>query len=337
MIFIDNDKICSSPIVSVFVFTYNQEKFIEQTLGSIVDQKIDGNYEIIICDDSSIDSTLDICIKYQKKYPDRIIVVENEKNLGLRRNFFDNILKYARGEFIACCAGDDWWIDNYKLEKQVSFLKTNPEYGLVHTKAAVYLDREKRFTGKTIGVNKNTFYENLLQNNVAALTMCYTLSSFKEYVKEVDPVNLPYSEDYPMILWYSYRSKMYHLDDITSAYRYLQNSVSHSIKIEDIYEGPKSFLECGLLFVKKFQIDDSQLLKRMYLRYFLNRMQYSHILDDKSNIKDGDVFFLKNRYYAFWLISQLYSISPQSPKISKYVKFLERIVRRLHPSFKDYR
>ena len=75
--------------VSVCIFVYNLEKYISQAIESVLMQKTNFQYEIIIGEDMSTDHTRDICISYQKSYPDKIRLLLREKNLGMTKNIFD--------------------------------------------------------------------------------------------------------------------------------------------------------------------------------------------------------------------------------------------------------
>lgn len=118
--------------VSVIVTTYNQAGTIGRTLDSILAQKCDFRYEIIIGEDCSSDSTLSVCQKYAERHPNIIRLTANESNKGLRDNYYDCILRCS-GDYIADCAGDDYWIDSLKLQKQHDLLQSNPNVTLVHT------------------------------------------------------------------------------------------------------------------------------------------------------------------------------------------------------------
>ena len=96
------------PLVSVLVATYNQEKYIAQTLDCILMQQCSFEFEIIIGEDCSTDKTREICLEYQAKYPDQIVLCLNEYNKGLLDNYFDIFLK-TKGKYIADCGGDDYW------------------------------------------------------------------------------------------------------------------------------------------------------------------------------------------------------------------------------------
>lgn len=117
--------------LSILVVTYNQEKYIQQCLDSILLQHVDFEYEVIIGDDCSTDSTPQICDEYAKKYP-FIHVYHHSKNLGHVKNW-EFCLNQCKGEYIAILEGDDYWIDCHKLQKQVDYLDSHSEVALTVT------------------------------------------------------------------------------------------------------------------------------------------------------------------------------------------------------------
>lgn len=123
------DKIKKQLMVSVLVTTYNHEEYIRQALDSILMQKVDFEYEIIVHDDASPDNTASIIREYEEKYPKLIKAIYQPENLyskGIPRHKY--IIKYLKGEYIAICEGDDYWTDPYKLKKQIEFLENNSSF-----------------------------------------------------------------------------------------------------------------------------------------------------------------------------------------------------------------
>jgi glycosyltransferase involved in cell wall biosynthesis len=112
--------------VSVAIITYNHEAFISQALESVLMQQVNFDYEIVLGDDCSTDSTRNIAIGYQQKYPDKIRLLQNESNLGASRNLVSTI-EACQGQYIALLEGDDYWICQEKLQKQVDYLDRHPE------------------------------------------------------------------------------------------------------------------------------------------------------------------------------------------------------------------
>jgi glycosyltransferase involved in cell wall biosynthesis len=113
--------------LSVCIITYNHEKYIAQCIESALFQIVDFDFEIVIGIDKSSDNTLAICKSYQSKFPNLIRLIECKENIGMIKNWI-NTIKSCKGDFIAICEGDDYWIDPYKLKKQVHFLINNNKY-----------------------------------------------------------------------------------------------------------------------------------------------------------------------------------------------------------------
>lgn len=117
-------------LISILCLTFNHEKYIEQTLKSLLAQRTDFSFEIIIHDDCSTDSTISILKKYKSKYPDIIKLIIQEKNLYSEWKL-NYILKYmlekTEWSYIAFCEGDDYWISKNKLQSQVSEMQKYPE------------------------------------------------------------------------------------------------------------------------------------------------------------------------------------------------------------------
>ncbi|WP_372644064.1 glycosyltransferase [Ancylomarina sp.] len=123
----------SKPLVSINCITYNHGNYIAQALEGFLIQKTTFPIEIVICDDASTDNTASIIQEYVDKYPDLIIPLLQSKNQysqGLKPDF-DIVMPRCQGKYVAHCEGDDYWIDPYKLQKQVDFMEANPEYSFI--------------------------------------------------------------------------------------------------------------------------------------------------------------------------------------------------------------
>ena len=116
--------------VSIFMLAYNHEDFIESAIESVLMQKVNFNYCLIIGEDFSTDSTRDICIKYQKKYPNIIKLILQDRNVGPALNsksVYKNCID-SKSKYVAILECDDYWNDVYKLQSQVDFLDQNIDY-----------------------------------------------------------------------------------------------------------------------------------------------------------------------------------------------------------------
>lgn len=113
--------------VSVIVLTYNHEKYIRRAIESVLMQRADFHYEILVGDDASTDNTPHILQGYAEKYPSKFRLFLHEKNLGASKNGYE-LVANARGKYIANLDGDDFWTDDEKLQIQSDFLDSHPQY-----------------------------------------------------------------------------------------------------------------------------------------------------------------------------------------------------------------
>ena len=135
--------------ISVLMLAYNHERYIGQAIDSILSQNINVPYEIIIHDDVSTDGTRQILYEYKKKYPDIIkLLIRKEKAKSVTYAVCQ-IFKAARGKYIAWCDGDDYWIDNNKLQIQYDFMENHKNYvSVAHDKIIVDEDGKEIFDKK---------------------------------------------------------------------------------------------------------------------------------------------------------------------------------------------
>lgn len=138
-------QLCKHPVVSVHMLTYNHEPYIRQAIEGVMAQKTDFEFELVIGEDCSKDKTREICFEYQKKYPDKIRVLWWHENVSKYGGNLRRITAHCRGEFIAFCEGDDYWIDPLKLQKQVDAMRKYPNVGLCFCDAKLYWQCEDRY------------------------------------------------------------------------------------------------------------------------------------------------------------------------------------------------
>lgn len=134
------------PIVSICCTTYNHARFIRQCMDGFLQQKTNFPIEVLIHDDASTDGTQDIIREYEKKYPNIVKPIyqkENQYSKGVKVSLVYNYSR-ARGKYIALCEGDDYWTDPYKLQKQVDFLESHPDYVMCSHRFNQYI-QEKGF------------------------------------------------------------------------------------------------------------------------------------------------------------------------------------------------
>ncbi|MEA3513762.1 MAG: glycosyltransferase [Campylobacterota bacterium] len=222
----------NSPIVSVIMSVYNDEKYVSFAIESILNQTY-KSLEFIIIDDGSTDNSLDIINQYSKQ--DNRIIVINQNNIGLTKSLNKGIKK-AKGRYIARMDSDD--ISNpQRLEKQIKFLENNLEYGLVGTNA------EKIDTnGKHIEFN-TTKYSNEEIKKILSTRNCFAHGSVmlnKELLGDAlyYDEEFKYAQDYRLWVKIAKYFKIANLEESLYKLRLHENSISkEKIEQQSIYAG----------------------------------------------------------------------------------------------------
>lgn len=129
--------------VSVILLTFNHEKWISQSIESVLTQETEFDYELVIVEDCSTDKTRDIVVNFQRMYPERIRLSLSDKNGEYRTNFAKTYLA-APSQYVVRMDGDDYFTSPHKLQKQVEFLDSNPECALCFHNVEVFYEDSDR-------------------------------------------------------------------------------------------------------------------------------------------------------------------------------------------------
>lgn len=322
--------------VHVVCMTYNHSKFIRDALDGFCKQETDFPFICSIVDDASTDGQQSLIKKFvtdnfdidsitvkESEYA-HIIFAHHKINkycyfavLFLKYNHYGNAKLRALKEsylddwrrkctYEAVCEGDDYWIDNKKLQLQYETLEANPEYGMCYSLAKIRCGNN--FTGIS-GTSDCTFDGLLKYSNFPTLTRFYKLSLYNSYMDDI----YKYSEewqmgDYPFSFYCILMSKVFFWDELTGVYRVLENSASHSNDIDYLIKFYESSDKVRTFFIENY-IKDST-LKGIYLRVVNRR---------SANYK------IRNRLYNDQLIlaRKVYNDSVQ------YLTVYERVIYRL--------
>lgn len=281
-------------LVTISCITYNQEKYIAQTLDSFLMQETDFRFEIVIHDDASTDNTANIIREYEKRYPDIIRAMyqtENQYSKGVTNPSGKFNYPRARGKYIAMCEGDDYWTDQYKLQKQVDYMESHPDCSFSFHRAKIevvdgsYTDREVRPYKKT-GIISS---EEIIDKKSAYPTA--SLLFRREYIM---PIPEFYTEcpvgDIPLQLIFAACGYGYYIDEAMCVYR-VGDSFSWSvaqkkgdyIKKQKIYfnEMKKMYLEFNEYSDYRFEDAIKSALKRLKYQIYVNTKNYEKIYAKK--------------------------------------------------------
>jgi glycosyltransferase involved in cell wall biosynthesis len=197
------------------MISYNHEKFIAQAIESVVTQKTQYSFELIIGDDFSTDHTRDIILSYQEKYPEIVKLLHSDSNIGMLSNFIKTF-NACDGKYIALLEGDDYWTDQLKLEKQISFLESNPEFSICFHKMEMLNENTKKatFTEKQKDI---TTIEDLAINNYISTPSCV----FKNKLFDEFPSIFLTTAvgDYFLHMLNAQHGKIKYIDEVMATYR----------------------------------------------------------------------------------------------------------------------
>lgn len=201
------------------MITYNHEPFIEQSVESVMMQKTDFLYELVLSEDCSTDRTREIVLGLQKKYPDRIRLLLPEKNLGAKTNFVQNLLA-CTGQYVALLEGDDYWSRPDKLQRQVELLEAHPEFSACFALTRVVAEDHscKQFYIPSQQTTTPAFTtEDLLQkNSIATASVMY-----RNIMREINfaPLNHLKMGDWPLHILVSLRGPVGYIPEEMAVYR----------------------------------------------------------------------------------------------------------------------
>lgn len=206
--------------LTVVTITYNQEKYIEKAIKSVVSQKTSFPFTYIVSDDKSTDNTRKIIEKYHKKYPDIIKPIYRNENLGSMLNFLET-LNMVDTEYLAMCDGDDYWIDENKLQKQVDFLEKNKKYNICFHQTKIFFEnKSQKDQNYPIEKRMSFGFDDILVGNIIPTNSVLYRWKFrkKDSLKKVFPVDMA-PGDHFLHLLHLRDGKAKLINEVMSAYR----------------------------------------------------------------------------------------------------------------------
>ena len=298
--------------VLVRCFTYNQRKYIEDALNGFAMQQTEFPFVCLVMDDCSTDGEQEVikawmereCDMVKAEYIDielsNVILVPHKSNTSCTFAFY--FLKqnlYGAGkkkmnmvypwreccEYEAICEGDDYWIDSYKLQKQVDFLDCNSDYGLCCTANQKRIEENDIITDETSRNGDISFHTLLIGNRISALTALYRTTILKEYYQDIKPLQQGWlMGDYPTWLYFAHRSKIMCLKDVTACYRIVSGSISRQTAIESKFRYIDSVYSVRFFFMDLYNeyqdLKKDMIAEKYYCRagVYFERKRYRHAI-----------------------------------------------------------
>ena len=245
-------------------------------------QVCDESFEILIGDDCSTDNTGKIAADYQSRFPEIVRVIRPEKNGGASQNIV-RLVSEAQGEFISICDGDDYWLRNDVLQKQLDVFLANPDVGMICAKAKCYIQDMGTYQG-FLGYAGAENLMTMLRDNrdVAAPTIAFRRDLMLRCIADSKwYIDQNWFYDSVMAYWFAYNSKIKFLDDELAAYRVLNNSACHADSPEKEAEYARRYFAVKWHFILTHSDLCNQETFEMLMREYDSRTQF--IADMSAN------------------------------------------------------
>lgn len=310
------------PLVSILLITYNQQDFIAQAIESVLMQKVNFLYEIIIGEDLGPDNTRAICEEYAAKY-DFIHVLPRTKNLGVTGNWCD-CAQHAKGTYMMMLDGDDYWTDPNKMQMQVDFMEAHPECVVCHTNNDIlYMNTGAIKPSSKHDVPEGMILEEVMvgREQIVSSTVCLRGDAVREYI----PFDVYVKEDFPCEDWPTFvlmaaHGEIRYLPQLTTVYRVGQASVTNEVnydKIRRYWQRSKHMTECLYAILpelgefKDAEYFDTYMYNAMLNAAYENNDYHSaHEFAWKNPIKKR----LATRCAKMWLTFKIYRLYHLSKK-----------------------
>jgi len=277
------------------MITYNQKEFIGEAIESVLEQKTNFNYKLIIGEDNSTDGTREIVRDYEKKYSNKILVLYHDENLGPNENAYQ-VLKNCTAKYVAILEGDDKWTDSHKLQKQVDFLETHHDFVMCsHAVKTVFdgVDEKDPFVKPL----KVATFEDIVTHGhfIPTLSIVFRRDALPEipvWFKDM------LAGDIPLNLLITHYGKNYYIDEVMGLKRKHKRGVSQKSRIKAL-KIKVCFTKNKLYFYEKlnefFNYEHKKVLNPIISHHHLYVMN----MDFKNGkYAESIVHLIKSFYYS---------------------------------------
>lgn len=285
-------------VLSVCVRTHNQERFIREALDSVLRQHTAFPFEIIISDDASSDGTVAILQEYQMQYHDKIRLLLSETNSGGPENL-KRVIEASNAKYVTCLDGDDFYTDDYKLQKQVDVLEAHPEYAACFHNTW-YADETGRLYGLFNRPDFHAIHDAREFIRERWFVPIHSAVLRREYIEFPEWYNTVMNDDYVVHLSVAKHGPYYFMQDVMVAYRRhtqntsiaYRNQIVMNAQLCTILENMKSLYPAvyaadfnARIAEYKAIIEELTLLQEHPWRKWLRRKTYTRLMKKCINRK----------------------------------------------------
>ena len=323
------EAITQKPLVVIRCCTYKHGPYLARALRGFVMQKTSFHFVAVVHDDASPDNTAEILKEYEAAYPDIIKPIYDPVNRyteGTMGLLMDKVISAYNPKYEAICEGDDYWTDPLKLQKQVDFLDTHPDYVLAYTDRNV--DCEGVIShSKPVKKPSNDEYKHFLLDNplspILTLTVMFRESTYAKLHKYWRNEQFLLTD---ICVWIelAQEGKFKYIDEVTSCYGVLPKSATHSPDILDRIRFDESARSIFRMYrnIYNYKVTEKDLDKKYIIRFL--KLAY---LNNRKDIANKYYQEAKENNIATFKIRLLYFIAMRAD--SSVLKTVLKIKRKL--------
>lgn len=270
--------------VSVLLTTYNHEKWIAEAIESVLMQQTTFDYEVIIMEDFSTDSTRDIVIDYQHRYPEKIRLLLSEENKNDNTSFV-TAWQTSPSQYVATLDGDDYWTSAHKLQKQVDYLDARSEFAICfHNVTAFREDGKVLWNFNSPEQKDPTTLEDLWAYNFIAgcspMLRKGLIKKFPEWYATA------LWGDWPLYILAAQHGKIGYLDEVMGAYRVHEGGYWSKLSKTQQLEALITFYE-GIIANLELKFKDIVQIHTLISGYYriLVQMYYGRLQNDNQHLR----------------------------------------------------
>lgn len=337
-----------NPTASILMLTYNHGPYIRRAIESILNQKVSFPFELLIGEDCSTDNTREIAFEYQRKFPELVRVITSDKNVGARANS-RRIEQACRGRYVAYCEGDDYWHAQEKLEKQVLFLESNPDYAMVHSDFCTFHIGSAKVIPRSLGLesplNDSEAFNEILSGRriVMTLTVCIRRSVWQNVLNECSEC---YDARFLMgdtqrWLEIARRGKIKYFPEVLATHLLLPESATQSKDPRKVLKFSLSAKDVLDHYIQKYGCPET-IRRAAFSRSAIQILSCAHKAGD-ATIADGVLAEYRKFNIAIPLESHLFAFGSRRHRFKGFLKFAiialdicRRIRRRLNRILKPF-
>ena len=298
------------PLVTVQIMAYNHENYISDALEGVLAQITEYPYQIFVHDDCSTDNTAGIIAAYEERFPHIINAVYEKENLFSKHDgsLSRVVTKNIRGKYVALCEGDDYWIDNQKLQKQIHYMEEHNDCSLTFTNGKI-LDVQSGLFGDVFSRPNEIQFSN--QNQIITLSNVSELrfpptASYVFRTKDYDAIKcIPTCANgdqrrrlFSLTLGYEY-----YFSDITCVYRRgVFNSATHRMALQNPSETAEREKKIILMMKAIDSLSDYSYSEEMWKLIEPHAIAYLHKANSLKVLKED---FAKRAFDNMNLINKV--------------------------------